>query len=132
MPVISSQPDNTLIPESEQKEKQQEFEIKETAVDKKRQDMQQKTKDKNQNSKEVALNSGGDVQHQAEMQFQPAVQNSPIEITQPTGSAGDSFHEAQQTSVVEFTDTTENITIGEDNPEQSQSVVSCTSYQGKF
>ena len=132
MPVISSQPDKTLIPESEQKEKQQEFEIKETAVDKKRQDMQQKTKDKNQNSKEVALNSGGDVQHQAEMQFQPAVQNSPIEITQPTGSAGDSFHEVQQQSVVEFTGTTENITIDEDNPEQSQSVVSCTSYQGKI
>lgn len=133
MPVISGQSGNLLQPEPEPKEGQKKIEVRETTGEKKRQDMQQKIKDRNQNSKEEALNSGGDVHQQAETHFQPAVQNQPIEITQPTMPAGDTSYGAQQQPLpAETVDTTENISIEENNPEQSQPVVNSTSYQGKI
>lgn len=133
MPVISGQSGNLLQPEPEPKEGQKKIEVRETTGEKKRQDMQQKIKDRNQNSKEEALNSGGDVHQQAETHFQPAVQNQPIEITQPTMPAGDTSYGAQQQPLpAETVDTMENISIEENNPEQSQPVVNSTSYQGKI
>ena len=133
MPVISGQSGSILQPEPEQKEEQKQIEVRETTGEKKRQDLQQKIKDRNQNSKEEALNSGGDVQQQAEMHFQPAVQNQPIEITQPTMPTGDTtYEEKQQPSPSETVDMTGNISIEENNPEQLQPAADATSYQGKI
>ena len=133
MRVISGKSGNLLQQEPEPKDGKKKIEVRETTGEKKRQDMQQKIKDRNQNSKEEALNSGGDVHQQAETHFQPAVQNQPIEITQPTMPAGDTSYGAQQQPLpAETVDTTENISIEENNPEQSQPVVNSTSYQGKI
>lgn len=133
MPVISDQAGGVVQPEPEQKEEQREIEVKETTREKKRQDIQQKIKDRNQNSKEDALNSGGDIQQQAEVHFQPAVQNLPVEVTQQTMSADSISYEArQQPPAEEAVNTAGSITVEENNPEQSQPAANSTSYQGKI
>lgn len=133
MPVISDQTGGIVQPEPEQKEEQREIEVKETTGEKKRQDIQQKTKDRNQNSKKDARNSGGDIQQQAEMHFQPAVQSPPVEVAQQTMTTDSISYEArQQPPAEEAANTAESITIEENNPEQSQPAANSTSYQGKI